>query len=140
MQETSISHRGNGDRCERREQRQPVSSPPRLLEGTCDLAGPSQWWSPDLTTTAWYTGASCFTIQTSDHRRAARLRCMTRVEFVGECIAGGPFMQLFDTDRKKLRTEAMRRLLWWGVGPGKDRVEFMRETGAELATATPAGG
>ena len=65
---------------------------------------------------------------------------MTRVEFAGECVVGGPFMQLFDMDRRKLRNETMRRLLWWGVGSAKDHVEFGPETVTEFAGSTVAGG
>ena len=113
--------------------------PPPIFEGPCNLDEPSQWSSPDGSTVVWYVGNGDLRIQTDDHRRAARLRRMTRVLLVGECIAGGPFQQLFVTDRRKLRNETMRRLLWWGVGPGKQRGEFGPETVAELATVTSAG-
>ena len=110
--------------------------PPLIFEGRCNLDGPSQWRSPDGTTTVWYVGDTRFRIQTTDHHRAARFRRMTRVELAGECIAGGPFTQLFDTDRRKLATEAMRRLLWFGADRDKGSHDIARQQAAELAPTT----
>ena len=125
-----------------------IAALPHIFEGPCslgdDVTEPSTWDSPDGTTSVWYMGEGDFRVQTAaDHHRAARLRRMTRIEFSGECVAGGPFMQLFDMDRRKLRTEAMRKLLWRGVGgapgPSMDADDFKREEVTELATSTSAG-
>ena len=112
--------------------------PPHLFDGRCNTLEPSTWRSPDGATSVWYVGNGDFRISTKDHRRAARLRRMTRVELVGDCVVG-EFTQLFLVDRRKIRSEALRRLLWGDLDQDTGPNEITRQEAAGSATTTWAG-
>ena len=73
-----------------------------------------KWRSDDGTTVVWTVGGGDWRICTRDRKRARRLRRLTRIELVGECVSGG-FEEYFKLDTRKLDTLTVRRLLTWGA-------------------------
>jgi len=69
-----------------------------------------KWRSEDGTTVVWTVGGGEWRICTRDRRRAKRLRRLTRVEKVAECVFGG-FEEYFALDTRKLDTLTVRRIL-----------------------------
>jgi len=93
-----------------RTQQEDRNNLPRIARPWAHPDDDYKWRSDDGTTVVWTVGGGDWRICTRDPARARRLRRLTRVKLVAECVFGG-FEEYFQLDTRKLDTLTVRRIL-----------------------------